>query len=164
MATTAIKTRIQLKNDTEAHWLLATNFVPLQGEVIIYSADDTHPFSRLKVGDGTTTVNNLPFIDSETVNNYYFANGIAMFPGVGEEHIYYVDMVSDSIYQWENNHYVLKYGLIKQSLSSFFNFQTGTMTNLSVEIGSGALTVNNGTTPSLTINDTNIVIDKGIIV
>lgn len=70
MATNTIKTRIQLKNDTEAHWDLATNFVPKQGEVIIYSADDTHPFSRLKVGDGETTVINLPFIDSATVNGY----------------------------------------------------------------------------------------------
>ena len=68
MATNTIKTRIQLKNDTEAHWNLATNFVPKQGEVIIYSADDTHPFSRLKVGDGNTTVSNLPFIDAATLN------------------------------------------------------------------------------------------------
>ena len=68
MATNTIKTRIQLKNDTEAHWNLATNFVPKQGEVIIYSADDTHPFSRLKVGDGNTKVINLPFIDAATIN------------------------------------------------------------------------------------------------
>ena len=68
MATNTIKTRIQLKNDTEAHWDLATNFVPKHGEVIIYSADDTHPFSRLKVGDGNTTVVNLPFIDAATLN------------------------------------------------------------------------------------------------
>lgn len=70
MATNTIKTRIQLKNDTEAHWNLATNFVPREGEVIIYSADDTHPFSRLKVGDGETTVINLPFIDSNTVSGH----------------------------------------------------------------------------------------------
>ena len=68
MATNTIKTRIQLKNDTEAHWNLAVNFVPKEGEVIIYSADDTHPFSRLKVGDGNTTVNDLPFIDAATLN------------------------------------------------------------------------------------------------
>ena len=70
MATNTIKTRIQLKNDTEANWNKATNFVPREGEVIIYSADDTHPFSRLKVGDGNTTVFNLPFIDSNTVNGH----------------------------------------------------------------------------------------------
>ena len=51
MATNTIKTRIQLKNDTKANWNKAINFVPREGEVIIYSTDDTHPFSRLKVGD-----------------------------------------------------------------------------------------------------------------
>lgn len=85
MATNTIKTRIQLKNDTEAHWNLATNFVPKQGEVIIYSADDTHPFSRLKVGDGNTTVSNLPFINSgssEKVNHTLtFGNGTYVYDG-----------------------------------------------------------------------------------
>lgn len=57
----AVKTRIQLKNDTEAHWNLAANFVPLKGELIIYSADETHPFCRFKVGDGVTNIINLPF-------------------------------------------------------------------------------------------------------
>ena len=60
-----INTRIQLKNDTEANWMSSvhiadggtkpndegTNFIPRKGEVIIYTADDTHPFPRLKVGD-----------------------------------------------------------------------------------------------------------------
>lgn len=86
MATTrTIKTRIQLKNDTEAHWNLATNFVPLMGEVIIYSADDTHPFSRLKVGDGVTTVENLPFIHagtaSKVTHSLTFGNGTYVFDG-----------------------------------------------------------------------------------
>lgn len=63
-----IKTRIQLKSDTEVNWNKAVNFIPLKGEVIIYSADGTHPFSRLKVGDGVTNVHALPFIDSSTLN------------------------------------------------------------------------------------------------
>lgn len=69
-----IKSRIQLKNDTEANWNKAgpkdnsPGFIPLQGEVIIYSTDDTHPFFRLKVGDGETNVVNLPFIDAGTLN------------------------------------------------------------------------------------------------
>ena len=68
MAASTIKTRIQLKNDTEENWNKAINFIPKQGEVIIYSTDDAHPFSRLKVGDGFTTVINLPFIDAATLN------------------------------------------------------------------------------------------------
>lgn len=57
-----VKTRIQLKYDTEAHWNKAKNFCPLKGELIIYSTDEAHPFSRLKVGDGMTNVINLPFV------------------------------------------------------------------------------------------------------
>ena len=69
-----IKSRIQLKNDTEANWNKAgpkdnsLGFIPLQGEVIIYSTDGTHPFSRLKIGHNDTVVSNLPFIDAGTVN------------------------------------------------------------------------------------------------
>ena len=92
MASNTIKTRIQLKCDTEANWnksvlvseggvekTTGTSFVPRKGEVIIYEADDTHPFSRLKVGDGKTNVVNLPFINSgssEKVNHTLtFGNG-----------------------------------------------------------------------------------------
>ena len=74
MATNTIHSRIQLKNDTETHWNQAVNFVPKQGEVIIYSADTasggSHPFCRLKIGDGVTSVINLPFIDSATVSGF----------------------------------------------------------------------------------------------
>lgn len=76
MATNTVKTRIQLKNDTEANWLKAEGFIPLKGEVIIYNIDDTHPFFRLKVGDGVTNVISLPFLDSGTINGITaMANG-----------------------------------------------------------------------------------------
>ena len=68
MANDTIKARIQLKNDIEANWNQATNFVPRKGELIVYSPDTTHSYSRLKVGDGTTTVINLPFIDASTIS------------------------------------------------------------------------------------------------
>ena len=68
MAEKTVKTRIQLKNDTEANWNKATNFIPKAGEPIIYSADSTHPFSRLKMGNGADTVTNLPFIDASTID------------------------------------------------------------------------------------------------
>lgn len=62
----SIKTRIQLKYDTEANWAKARNFCPLCGEVIIYSPDDTRHFCRIKVGDGTTPIIDLPFIPYES--------------------------------------------------------------------------------------------------
>ena len=63
----SIKARFQLKNDTETNWNKAINFVPLKGEVIVYSIDDSHPFFRLKIGDGIHTIIELPFIDSSSI-------------------------------------------------------------------------------------------------
>ena len=77
MANTTVKTRIQLKSDTETNWDKAIHFIPLKGEVIIYSPDDTHPFSRIKVGDGVTSVINLPFIDATTINGVDINNIVA---------------------------------------------------------------------------------------
>lgn len=53
-----IKSRIIHKHDTSAHWDLATNFIPMKGEIIIY--DD---LKKIKIGDGETTVVNLDFMD-----------------------------------------------------------------------------------------------------
>ena len=68
MANKTMNARVQLKCDTEVNWNKALNFVPHKGEAIIYSADSTHPFSRLKMGDGNTTVSDLPFIDASTID------------------------------------------------------------------------------------------------
>ena len=65
MSSKTIHSRVQLKHDTEDHWLLATNFVPLAGEFIIYDVDASHTTPRLKVGNGVTTVTNLPFVSAE---------------------------------------------------------------------------------------------------
>lgn len=59
-----LKARIVHKHDTEANWLKATNFIPKQGEIIIYDIDDTHNYERMKIGDGKTVVSSLPFIES----------------------------------------------------------------------------------------------------
>jgi hypothetical protein len=64
----SLKTRIQNKHDIEANWLLASNFVPLAGEIIIYDPDETHDLPRVKIGDGETLVNNLKFIDADIVD------------------------------------------------------------------------------------------------
>ena len=57
-----MKARIQHKHDIEANWLKATNFTPLAGEIIVYDRDGLMDFERIKIGDGETTVNNLPFV------------------------------------------------------------------------------------------------------
>lgn len=56
-----LNTRIQLRNDTEANWLLvADTFVPLAGEVCITN-DGDHK-GQMKVGDGVTTWGALPYM------------------------------------------------------------------------------------------------------
>lgn len=55
-----LKARIVQKHDTEANWKKATGFVPKDGEIIVYSKD-TDNNARLKIGDGTTNINNLSF-------------------------------------------------------------------------------------------------------
>ena len=61
MSTKKIDSRISLKHDTEANWIKATNFTPLIGEIIIYDIDNNHNYERIKIGDGITNINALPF-------------------------------------------------------------------------------------------------------
>ena len=67
MADNIVNARIQLKNDIEENWSSATNFIPRQGEIIIYNAETNSDnpkarnFPRFKVGDGKTSVDALPF-------------------------------------------------------------------------------------------------------
>lgn len=55
-----ITTRVQMKTDTASNWGKATNFTPKKGEIIVYSGNPP----RIKVGDGATKVNALPFATS----------------------------------------------------------------------------------------------------
>lgn len=55
-----IKSRIVHKHDTETNWG-KSNFIPKQGELIIYDKDSTYDYERFKIGDGTTVVSSLPF-------------------------------------------------------------------------------------------------------
>lgn len=61
-----ITSRIQQKHDVAANWAKATNFIPKKGEIIIYEAEynasgEETQAVRFKIGDGSKTVNNLPF-------------------------------------------------------------------------------------------------------
>lgn len=60
--------RIVNKHDTEANWLKATNFIPKQGELIVYDKDSTYSHERFKIGDGSTVVSALPFADANKVD------------------------------------------------------------------------------------------------
>ena len=61
MTEKTINGRIINKHDIEENWLKAVNFTPKQGEIIIYDIDANYTYERLKIGDGTHNVNELPF-------------------------------------------------------------------------------------------------------
>ena len=57
-----LRTRLVNKHDIEANWLKATNFTPLVGEIVVYDPDGNYDYPRIKIGDGKTNINSLPFI------------------------------------------------------------------------------------------------------
>ena len=171
-ANNTIKTRIQLKSDTEANWNKAgpkegsNGFIPLAGELIVYTADATHPFSRLKVGDGQTNVVALPFIDSGTLNGkevelvkYATFND---FPLAGSSDKLYVDLATDRIYHYTGaSGYTqlsnFTYNVTKTTVSSIVYWSEGTMTSVSLE--NNKLIINNGSRPQLLYEDKSVVRD-----
>lgn len=72
-----VEGRIQHKNDIEANWKKAVNFIPLEAEIVIYLPDEEHKTARIKVGDGITNVNDLPF--SHGKDGYTPVKGVDYF-------------------------------------------------------------------------------------
>lgn len=113
MANKEMKARVQQKIDTSANWAKATNFVPLKGEIIVYS--DTN---QIKIGDGVTKVNDLKFtadkpifyitITQDTTNNSYSA-----------------DKTYSEIIEAYNNGYIIqvKYNM-NASTTEFYSFKS----------------------------------------
>ena len=163
-----LKTRIMMKSDTEANWSRQVNMIPLAGEIIIYSADDTHPFSRLKVGDGNTAVVSLPFIDAGTIDGEALADVIVTgsnryaFPPIGFENKLYVDLSKNVIYCYtptsgftQLSHF--RYTTAKTQISTINSWNPGIMTTALVD--NTALVINNGTAPALDLGTLNVVTD-----
>ena len=61
MAEKSLSARVIMKHDRDVNWQKSSNFVPKDGEIIVYSFASGQP--RIKIGDGATTVNNLVFVD-----------------------------------------------------------------------------------------------------
>lgn len=75
-----IKSRIVHKHDSEENWLKAINFIPKQGEIIVYDKDSTYNYERFKIGDGVTNVNSLPFATYKSIPELD-SDGILTFTG-----------------------------------------------------------------------------------
>lgn len=65
MATKTLNGRVISKHDIEGNWQLAENFTPQAGEIIVYDPDENYYYSRIKIGNGTQNVNDLPFLIQE---------------------------------------------------------------------------------------------------
>ena len=64
-----INGRIVQKHDLAENWSKATAFVPKKGEIIVYDKDSNYSYERIKIGDGSTLVNALPFVDDALRND-----------------------------------------------------------------------------------------------
>ena len=68
-----INARVKHKHDVEANWQTKSDFVPLAGELVIYNADESNDKPRLKIGDGVSDINELPFFTApieDTVSGF----------------------------------------------------------------------------------------------
>ena len=171
-ANNTIKTRIQLKSDTEANWNKAgpkdgsNGFVPLSGELIVYTADATHPFCRLKVGDGVTNVVDLPFIDAGTINGEEVEivklEHYSDRPLVGSSDKLYIDLETNKIYHYASgNGYTqvsnFTYTPVKTLVKKIINWGPGRMTRASVS--NNQLVLDNGSEAYLNLQDMYVVTD-----
>ena len=171
--TNTLKTRVQLKSDTEENWNKAgpkegsAGFVPLLGELIVYTSDDAHPFSRLKVGDGNTNVVSLPFIDAGTINGELLPESSvltyidhSLFPRDGTENVLYIDLSTSTIYCYTpSGGYTqlsnFTYAVEKTTVSNILLWRTGAVTTLNCN--NGQVDAVNGAVPTLSFESVSVV-------
>lgn len=136
--------RISLKRDTEAIWHnQAKNFVPLDGEVILYKPDNEHNYYRYKIGDGTTTIINLPFqLDYGKVEQEFKPiQGIVSSPETSDA---YADAFIDTIIQD-------RYGKITATKKKVGNAKITITPGTKLTTG-GDFTTNQSTDETITLN------------
>ena len=165
-ATNTLEGRIRLKMDTEENWN-ANPIVPLAGELIIYSADSTHSYSRLKVGDGSSSVTALPFIDAGTIQGselpdgsvYTFPNR-SSFPYPGVPNSLYIDLSKNIIYCYTSTGGYAQlsnftYSVERTQVSNITYWRTGVQPTFNAE--GGILKVTTGVLPSLNYETISVV-------
>lgn len=96
-------TRIQHKHDIETNWSKAVNFIPLVGEIIVYDKDEEHDYARIKIGDGSTKINELPFVSSKIATDdeiLELLTEVDMLPVVTDEDGLILADENDEILLW----------------------------------------------------------------
>jgi hypothetical protein len=56
-----MKARVSNLIKSEAEWS-KLNFTPFPGEIIVYAPNDSTGCARIKIGDGTHSIQELPFV------------------------------------------------------------------------------------------------------
>ena len=67
---TPIKTRILMQTGTKTEWDSMPDFIPLKGEIIIYTdGEGGESVPLIKIGDNSTTLSNLKFATPQAISN-----------------------------------------------------------------------------------------------
>lgn len=118
MSEKTLKTRIQNKRGTTADWANGTapNFVPKDGEIVAYT--DVH---RIKIGDGTTKVSALPFVDK--VRDVTLG-GESMVNANGVVELQQTVMTNGYVPVWNNTEGIFEDGIEKSNIVTIDTVQT----------------------------------------
>ena len=162
-----LNTRILQKYDTEANWKrvdTTTNkpldevFIPLDGELVIYAHDSENLNDRAKIGDGVTTLKNLPFVAKIKENTpvpYPTVKGTYTYDG------------SQKTVQWNNydSSTVSMYGTSSATNAGTYEVQFKPKSGYCWEDGSTNIysvswTMDKGT-PSFTLNTSSVSLTFG---
>lgn len=148
----------KIQHKTAEEWVYDTVYVPRVGEIVIYDKDETHDYARMKVGDGSSLVAQLPFLDAGTINGKTIEPVVLryrsydQFPPIGSTGSLYFDEQNNALYCWVNSSGYVKISFASNeyrtiTLLTVRSFDPGEMTTLTAS--DGVLNVVNGRIPSL---------------
>ena len=70
MADKSLNFRTIQLHDTQANWDNFSSFIPRRGELVIYDVDETHEVERFKIGDGVSSIAELPFNVEKSIRDF----------------------------------------------------------------------------------------------
>ena len=80
----SLKARIITIHDIEDNWNLCPTFIPKRGEIVVYDRDANNDSARIKIGDGVTTVTELPFLSDSILGDAVTWDGETGYIDSGE--------------------------------------------------------------------------------
>lgn len=82
-------------HDTEANWDKATSFIPMLSEKVVYLPDESHPYCRVKFGDGKTLLKDLEFNSTAELNHLFNGKDDILYFDGGKITDYYTEEDTD---------------------------------------------------------------------